>query len=206
MTSAFALEQFEQQPAAVRSRGALLTDFERLVIDEAEAELEELDEEEVAGSKQEIDEETVARRDAAMRFEGLMSEIEGAWTDSLQAAVAELAERTGRSLSALLPNLVSEFGAGQLAASVVAIVEKADLKSPLLLLSPEDHDCVISELSELASPVRIEVRKSLDQATGSAALKWEQGGADLDLSGFLTSAQQVFERTNRTTSNGEQET
>lgn len=205
MTNAFAFEQFEQQPAAVKTKGGLLANFEGLAIDEAEPVLDELQVEEVKSFEEETHKDAIAHRDATMRFEGLISEIQDAWSESLKAAVAEVAERTGCSVSALFPNLVSEFGAAQLAASVVAVVERAGLKTPMLLLSPEDHDCVIAALSDLASPIRIEVRKSSDQASGSAALKWNQGGADLDLSDFLTSARHVIQRNTPTTSNGEQE-
>ncbi len=204
MNPAFVFEQFESDSLIVHPAGFQLVDFERPTKDEVADSGNPSPESELTPSEEEMDAE--AHRETIARLAALTKGIEDAWVSGLAAATAELAERSSQSIGALLPNLLSDFGAAQLAASIVAVVEKADLKSPALLISLEDHDCVIEALSELGSPNQIEVRKSGDQAPGTASLHWEHGGAELDLSDFLASARHMLERTNPTNTNGVTET
>ncbi len=200
MNPAFVFEQFESDSLIVHPAGFQLVDFEQPTRDEVADSGNPSPESELIPSEEEMDAE--AHRETIARLAALTKGIEDAWVSGLAGATAELAERSSQSIGALFPNLLSDFGATQLAASIVAVVEKADLKSPALLISLEDHDCVIEALSELGSPNQIEVRKSGDQAPGTASLHWEHGGAELDLSDFLASARHMLERTNPTNTNG----
>ena len=154
----------------------------------------------------EADDALLTDLDATGRLETLVSEIEIRWRSDVEREVSSVAKRTSQSISTMLPHLMTDFAASEIAASVVAIVEKAHLQDPSLLLSPEDHDAVVTRISELESALRIEVRKSTEQQPGTASLNWVHGGAELDLNEFLTTARQLLERERSPARNGEQET
>lgn len=123
----------------------------------------------------------------------MMSDIRQQWLNESETAIRDVAETAGRSIAAVLPNFVDSFGSRQLSASVVAVLERAKPDAPELLLSPEDHDAIVEALSGLNSHIPLKVRKSTELQSGSVSLRWDRGGADLDMREFLDAAKTMFE-------------
>ena len=198
MTGSITLEQFERPSPHMGSRdfSTPVSDLPEDSASDADVFEDDIDPLLTAGDE--------AMMDIVTRFERLLSEIEQRWVADLEQAIAEVAANTGQSISALLPHLLTDFGCSEIAASVVAIVEKADLQAPALMLSLADHDEIVAELADLQATNRIEVRKLANQAPGTAKLHWDQGGADLDVNEFLTLARRSLERDASMTTHGEQ--
>lgn len=149
------------------------------------------------GSQEDLDADDDTQSEAEItiteRLSQLMSDIQQQWLIESETAIRDVADTAGRSVAAMLPNFVDSFGSRQLSASVVAVLERAKPDSPELLLSCEDHDSIVETLSELNSQIPLKVRKSAGLQSGKVSLKWNHGGADLDMSDFLNAAKIILE-------------
>ena len=128
------------------------------------------------------------RLEALAGIDRHLQSIDEKFQSSREHAFRQLHDRIARSVSALLPHLIESSGADEIAASTVAIVEKSRQLQPVLDVSPEEHDQIVAHLAKLASPLEVQVRKSPDTAPGTASLRWDGGGAEIDLNAFLQSA------------------
>lgn len=144
----------------------------------------------------------VERLETLARIERCFVSIDEKYCASQERAFRQLSDRVADSVGKLLPHLVDAFGSAEIAASVVAIVEKSRQGSPILDVSPEDHDEIVGHLENLCSPLQVKVRKSPDTTPGTAALRWGGGGADIDLNAFLQTARRHLERADSQPSTG----
>lgn len=131
-------------------------------------------------------------QDACRELQNVIQAIERDRAEAIRSAMREAADQVGRAVGTMFPHLIDEFGTAELAANVVAILEKADIAGSELLVAPEDHDALVAQLSDLASPIEVKVRPSQRQAQGTARLVWTAGGAELDVTAFLASARDVL--------------
>ena len=192
MTRGVALERFEPGHLLRQAHTFCLPDFMKPEPVESDAEettsvMPEAEQRELA-----IEAERVAKEDLVFRLESLIAQINETWRLEIDAELKRVSNQACRSVDALLPGLLTEFSAAQIASSVLAVVETANLQSPVLYLATDDYEGVIAEISDADTHVRIEIRKSEDQDCGTAFLRWENGGADLNLDDFLTAAKRVI--------------
>lgn len=131
---------------------------------------------------------------AAQELEQIIANIWSDWEKNNASSIRHIADAAGRSVAAMLPNLVDNFGCRQLSASVVAILERAKPEAPELLLAPESHDSIVEILSDINSQIPLKVRKSTENPPGKASLRWNLGGADIDMADLLCAAQALLER------------
>ena len=136
----------------------------------------------------------IDRLEMLEKIERSLRSIEQAFRAGQAQAFRQLGDRIALSVSKLLPHLIDTAGADEIAASVVAVVEKARQVQPVLDVSAEEHDQIVGYLAKLESPLQIQVRKSPAAMPGTASLRWDGGGAEIDLNAFLQSARRYLER------------
>lgn len=117
---------------------------------------------------------------------------------SADTAIAELthAMRTalGEALEGLLPALLADGHAAEIASIAVRIA--ADVpRGPVTLAVPaNDHDGIIAELERLTPAHPVTVTQDTALPAGSARLRWPSGGADIDAEHLLAEAKAVLDR------------
>lgn len=144
----------------------------------------------------------IERLEMLERIERCLRSIEQELRAAQAQAFRQLGERITLSVSKLLPHLIDSAGAAEIAASVVAIVEKSQQVQPVLDVSPEEYDQIVGHLAKLATPIQVQVRKAPATTPGTASLRWDGGGAEIDLNAFLQSARQYLDRAGYSPSTG----
>ncbi len=144
----------------------------------------------------------IERLETLARIERCLVSIDEKFRNSQEQTFRQLSDRVANSVGKLLPHLVDRYGSAEIAASVVAVVEKSRQGKPVLDVSPEDHDEIVGHLENLSSPLQVQVRKSPEATGGTAVLRWDAGGADIDLNAFLETARRHLERADNPPSTG----
>lgn len=124
------------------------------------------------------------------RIEQALVSIDAKFEASQKQVFQRLGDRFARSVAGLLPHLIETSGTTEIAASVVAIVEKSRQEKPVVDVSPHEYDQIVEHLEKLNSPLQVQVRRSVSAAPGTASLHWDGGGAEIDLNAVLEKARQ----------------
>ena len=133
------------------------------------------------------------RLKALTRIEHALVSIDENFRVSQEQVFRHMGDRVARSVAKLLPHLIDTSGTAEIAASVVAIVEKSRQDQPVVDVSPQDYDQIVEHLEKLYSPLRVQIRKSISTAPGTASLHWDGGGAEFDLNALMEKARKQLE-------------
>lgn len=196
------LEAFEAPglPLRIEDFSALQLDGDLYPIEEAAAEAQALPTDTEVPTPEEQRE--IERVEKLERVERCLRSIEQEFRTAQAQAFRQLGERIALSVSKMLPHLIESAGSAEIAASVVAIVEKSQQVQPILDVSPDEYDQIVGKLANLASPIQVRVRKAPAATPGTASLRWDGGGAEIDLNAFLQSARQYLGRAGYSPSTG----
>jgi hypothetical protein len=127
-------------------------------------------------------EELVAERTALQAVTAAIT----AQTDELHAAVTrQAADAVAQVAREVLPALVDEGFASELAAAVVGIVEAGGSGGFRLELADDDHDTVVEGLKAHLPSLPVTVTSEPGRASGSARLNWQGGGAEFDIAAMV---------------------
>lgn len=188
MSGVLSLERFDE----LRPSGGLL-DFGSESDDPVAAEVEVIEEPELTDSEETQEAcELALRAETLGRIEQALGDLLDSTRQSRRTTINLVAERTGKAVERLLPHLLDEAACTELAACVVAVIEKGQIAAAELSVAPEDYEVMIECIAALQSPLQLKVERAPDRRPGTAGLSWNLGGAEFDISDFLTPARQIL--------------
>jgi len=130
-------------------------------------------------------EELVAERTALQAVTAAITEQ----ADDLHVAVTrQSADAVAQVAREVLPTLIDEGFASELAAAVVGIVEAGGSGGFRLELADDDHAAVIEGLKAHQPSLPVTVTSEPGRTSGSARLNWQGGGGDFDIAAMVARA------------------
>lgn len=105
---------------------------------------------------------------------------------------AGVANAFGESALALLPGLLDQGFAQELAIASIKIAAAVEPDRITLCVHPNDHEPIVDALHSLSPPRPVTVEKDSSLTKGHVRLFWSDGGAEIDQAALLQHAQDLL--------------
>lgn len=139
-------------------------------------------------------EEARAAHDAAMRRAAALIDELCAETAKLESRIgAEIAAEVGKVANELLPAVIDEALAAEIAAAARSFAGLNRGRRIELALGAEQQDDVTAALGALAPPVPVTVKTDPALGPGAARIQWPQGGAEIDRDELVSRARSALQ-------------
>lgn len=107
--------------------------------------------------------------------------------------VAHFATALSESALTLLPALLDQGFAHDLATASIEIAIAVEPEKIVLRVHPDDHQGIVDALQSLTPPHPITVEKDSTLQAGQVRMFWSEGGAEIDKSALLRNAQSLLQ-------------
>lgn len=131
------------------------------------------------------------------------------WRQKILESLEGLASETGRirhqtfeaylepvrtCLNALLPFLMQDGADREIARTIVDLMAKQTSSQAIVEVSLGDHDRIVEAITELNSPVPVELKSNPKNAPGQVFMSWPSGGAEIDPEVVIQRARDVLQK------------